>query len=196
MSRVAVNSIKAIPDSLAQASQNLDIIDPTVNTLDFIRYRNIVQNFVNTPHVYTGVNNRGSAVIINELTTSITTQRDNCKIMYNLFMSVETSHDQMFFLERVIGAGVVELGSGNPDGARAYGFSSGHYDNNIASTMSQIYHKFLDQPNVPAGTTITYRVRFYSGVVHNLWLNRTTSDTNNNSHERGSSTVILEEVRV
>jgi len=196
MSRLIVNSIKSEPDSISQALDNLSLANPLIANLDENRYTNIVQNFVNFPDAFPGTTSRVGTEITH-LRTTITTRTNNSKILYNLFLCCEVHWDTVFFIQRIIGGVTTEIGSGNPAGSSLYGFSAAHHDADNDSTLSQVTNKFLDQPNVPAGTSITYVLRFYAtSATYTLGLNRTLNAANSFNYERGSSVVILEELVV
>jgi hypothetical protein len=195
MSRLLVNVLKSVPDSLNQAIDNLSIINPLVTNLDGARYTNIVQNFVNLPYSFTGTTSRVGTEIT-PLNTTITTRTNNSKIFYNLFICYEMQENNVFFLQRIINGVVTEIGSGDASSLRGYGFTSATYDNNVDSTPAQSYLKFLDEPNVAAGTEINYVLRFYGNANHVLYLNRVANNADSFNYERGSSVVVLEEIVV
>jgi hypothetical protein len=196
MSRVLIKAIKDIPEAAELADINTTIAVAGLTNLTLKRYTNIVQNFINTTHVYPSTANR-PGTILDVLTTEITTQRSNSKILYNLVMSQEANENAAFYLERVIDGVATELGSGLPAGSRFYGFATPKYDvNDKNSTMLQVNFSFLDNPGVQAGTQISYRVRFYANFVNTLTINRTLGDLNQATYERASSSVILQEITV
>lgn len=194
MARLAVNTIKDIPDSLVQASNNIEIINPLVTNLDESRYTNIVQNLVNTPFSFTGTASRANATTITPLTTTIVTVKSNARIYISMFVSLETHWDNVFYVTSSVNGGTESELITKGLSARNFGFTSAQYDNNSDSTMGQISFKWVHETTSNAGDTITYRLRFYSGVAHSLWLNQTQNATNSAAYERASSVVILEEI--
>jgi hypothetical protein len=194
MSRLPVNYIKSVPDTLLQASNNIGIITPLVTNLDESRYTNIVQNLVNTPSSFTGTTSRASATTITPLTTSIVTVKSNARIYISMLVSLETHWDNVFYVTSSINGGPQSELITKGLSARSFGFTSAPYDNNNDSTMGQISFKWVHETTSNAGDTITYSLRFYSGAVLSLWLNQTQNATNSASYERGSSIVILEEI--
>lgn len=194
MTRIAVNSIKSIPDTLLQASDNIEIITPLVMNLDESKYTNIVQNLVNTPSSFSGTTSRAGATTITPLTTSIVTRKANARIYINMFVSLETHWDNVFYVTVSINGGPEAELITKGLSARSFGFTSAQYDNNSDSTMGQISFKWVHESTSSAGDTLTYRLRFYSGAVFGLWLNQTQNATDSFTFERATSVVILEEI--
>jgi hypothetical protein len=70
------------------------------------------------------------------------------------------------------------------------------YDAESGGTMSQINIQYIDTPNVPVGTVITYRLRSYDPyTAATLALNRTITDSDITYYERATSNVRLEEFK-
>lgn len=182
MTRTLLKTFKEIPETTE--------VTPILEQKGLIQ---ITQNFVPTPHAYGGTTSR-PGTIIGALDSSITTTYDNTSILYELSMSCEVHHDNVFVLQRIVNGVTTEIGSGLPAGGSAYGFAVSFYDNNQASTPERISFRYLDTPNVVAGSSILYRVRYYGAANHTLALNRTLSGTTNLAHERSSSVVLLTEL--
>lgn len=165
-----------------------------INTLDIEMEkakrgpRQVIQNHVKTAHAYSA----GSEIGV--LTTSITLEEDNSKVLYNLNISHEIHWDIVFVLQRRINSGGwTEIGSGNANSSNYTGFLNPVYDQNNDSTPQSQSKSYLDSPNASAGDTITYRI-FTRGGNYTLYLNRAQSGSSAGNYERASSSVILTEV--
>jgi len=194
MAREAVNFIKETPDELAVVSNAIAQANLDLNRIQKKGLVNIVQRFVPASSSITGTTSRTGA-LVTPLTTSITTAVANSRVCYDLTLGFELLHDNVFFIQRVIGSTITEIGSHDAASAqsRAYGFVTPSYDNDVASTLDQKGFKIFDTPNVPAGTVITYQIRFYGSAAHVLYLNRVAAANNAINYERCSSCVILTE---
>jgi hypothetical protein len=184
MTRELIKTIKDIPDT----SSYTEVLEKK----GLIK---VVQNFVPTPHTFAGTTVR-PGTIITPMLTSITTTFANTKIMYELSLSYELHHDNVFVLERVVNSDATEIASGNPAGSSAYGFAVSFYDNDYDSTPQRINFSYLDEPNVPADTVVSYRLRYYGSSTHTMALNRTINATTTVAYERSSSVVLLTELGV
>ena len=156
--------------------------------------RQVVQNFLSGVYLYGGTTSRSGATVISALTTSITVEEDNSDIEYNVNMSYELDHDNVFFLERQINGGSwVEIGSADAASNR-YGFFVSAYDQDVNSTPELASKSFLDSPNASVGDVVTYRLRYYGQNSYQLSINRTANSTGSANYERGSTSVILKEI--
>lgn len=158
---------------------------------------NVVQNFVPNNYNYNGSNTR-PGVEISALRTNITTTVDNSRILWRLYMVFEVHQDNVFVLQRVANGVTTEIGSGNPAGSSAYGFAVAPYSHggNNNSTPNFLDCVFLDEPNLPEGTNISYRIRRYGNNTGTFFLNRSANGRLDPAYERGSSSVILTEILV
>jgi hypothetical protein len=194
MDKKIIKIFKNNPETCQQA---LDSTNTVLDRIDTISKKGLLNYSVLTSTSllsYTGTTSR-PGTLIGGLTHSITTTVDNSYIVYDLNMFYEVFYNVVFVLQRVVGGITTEIASGNPSSLAAYGFAGAKYDHNDQdSTGSQTIYKFLDTPNVLAGTTVTYQVRFYGSGAHILYLNRTVNATNSYAYEDGISTVILTEV--
>lgn len=193
MARSVVNSIKSIPDTLLQAVDNVEIINPLVINLDNSKYTNVVQNLVDLPYSFGGTTVRASATTITPLTTTITCRKANARIYLTLFMSLETHWDNVFYITASVNGGPESELIPKTMSARNYGFASAPYDNNNDSTMGQMSFKWVHQSTTSAGDTLTYRVRFFGTAAYTVWLNQ-TQNAGASGLERASSVFILEEI--
>lgn len=195
MARELVKNIKETPDELAVVNNAVNQVNLDLNRIEKKGLLNIVQKFVPASSSITGTTGRTGA-LVTSLTTSITTTANNSKICYDLTLGFEMHHDNCFFIQRVIGGTITEIGSHNAvsAGARLYGFVTPTYDNDVATTLDQKGFKIIDSPNVVAGTTITYQIRFYGTAAHILYLNRVASSAADDiAYERCSSCVVITE---
>ena len=198
MDRTIVNVIKDVPtDEVNDVNNQVDYYNTELDRIERKGLINIVRNLVTASSTFGGTTSK-AGVIVTPLNTSIVTKANNSVICYDLTIGFEMHYDTVFFLERVIGASVTEIGSHNASlvGSRTYGFTSPTFDNDVASTLDQKAFKFVDTPNVPEGTTITYRLKFYGSSTHTLFLNRTAANSNATNYELCSSCVILTEYGV
>lgn len=202
MARELIKRIKDISDTVITTNSIISEGTEQFNIVSKKGLLNVVQNFVPGSALITGSSltnaNRSSAPEITQLRTSITTSANNSKIMYDLILRGESNQDVVFYIQRVVGVTVTEIGSSDASsaGSRPYGFASQRYDNEFTNTSSSLIFKFFDSPNVPSGTLVQYRVRFYnySGIApHSFALNGTLGTTDGVTFERVSSTLILSE---
>ena len=184
-----------MPKQLIKRINNLPLFTLKDNFLDIRGVLSYSQNLQVDPATYNGTTVRPGTEIT-ALTTSINTTVINSKIIYRLSMSYEVGHNNVFVLQRVVGASATEIASGNPAGTSAYGFAVAQYSHvgNTDSTPDRTEFIFMDEPNVPAGTLVTYRIRYYGTVANPFFLNRTANATTTVVYERSSSVVLLTEV--
>lgn len=198
MARSLVKTIKDISDVVVTTNSIITEGTQQFNVLSKKGLLGVVQNFVPGSAVIAGTTSRVGQEIT-ALRTSITTLADNSKIMFDLILNGECHHDVVFFIQRIVGSNITEIGSANATSAnlRMYGFASHRYDNNVDSTPSSLVFKFFDSPNVVSGTSVQYRVRFYTqNAAYSFNLNRTNNATNAVDYETVSSVVILSEYGV
>jgi hypothetical protein len=193
MVRTLIKTIKDIPDAVTVVNNAVNSSNLELNRIEKKGLLNIVQNFVPASSSFSGTTSRIGVVII-PLTTTIVTSANNSKICYDLTIGFEMHHDTSFFIQRIISGVITEIGSHDAAsaGARGYGFITPSFDADVNSTLDQKGFKFIDQPNVLAGTTITYQIRFY-GNNHAMYLNRVAGASNAINFERCSSCVLLTE---
>jgi hypothetical protein len=195
MARELVKSIKDISDVVTTTNSIISEATDQLNIVSKKGLLNVAQNFVPGSALIGGTTSRAGSEIT-ALRTSITTSANNSKIMLDLILSGECHHDVVFFIQRIVGSTVTEIASSDPTsvGSRIYGFASARYDNDTSSTPSSLIFKFLDSPNVPSGTSVQYRIRFYgTSATYTFALNRTLNSTNAADYETVSSTFILSE---
>jgi hypothetical protein len=194
MTKKIIKSFKNNPDSCQQALASTTSVLGRIDTISKKGLLNYVVRTSTSLLTYTGTTSRPGTLIA-DLSSTITTSVNNSYIVYDLNMFYEVFYDVVFVLLRTANGIVTEIASGNPSGAAAYGFAGAKYDhNNQDSTGSQTIYKFVDTPNVVAGTPITYQIRFYGSAAHVFHLNRTVNGTNSYAYEDGISTVILTEI--
>lgn len=195
MTKEIVKIIKSNPDEANLALQNTTSIIDRIEDISNKGILSTSKKFVSARSSYNGTTSP-TGVNISALNTSIITTADNSYILYDLCMFYETNHDAVFVLKRIINGVTSEIASGNPSGLAAYGFAPSKYDwGDTSTTGSQIIYKYLDNPNVPAGTTVSYQIRFYGGNGGQLALNGVFNASIDSFYaERGSSSVILREI--
>lgn len=154
----------------------------------------LVQNHVTAPYSYAYTTTRANAVEIACLTTSITTKRENSKIAIDAILGVEAYWNSVLFITRTVESVETEIGSAPGEGDRTYGMTAGSYDNNHASTPSMHPMQYIDEPEVPANTTITYKIKIYGGQASTIFINRTYEDYNSPGYERITSNIRLSEI--
>lgn len=150
-------------------------------------------------------NNSSNIYYITALNTTITTTQTNSKILISANIFGEA--DQVDNIISFVLSSSINSGTDTPiDTLRgpAYGdrgrvtaiMSVGYYGNDQDSTPSVTsFSNFVYEPNQASGTAITIKV----GVVNtqgtgNFYLNRTVTDTNSTSYEKGVSSLTLMEV--
>lgn len=194
MSKQIVKVISDNPASAQECLDNSNVFLSSVNSELRKGLLSISQNIVRGSYTYAGTSSR-TGTIIAILTTSITTTVNQSRILINLNINADTDINNIFFLERVVGATVTEIGSGTVNGVRRNGFATAPYDQDTSSTPDQIPFIFFDTPNQIAGTNVSYRIKFY-GNTQTLFLNRSLTDSDVPAHERTSSYMILTEVGI
>lgn len=145
---------------------------------------------------YTTSATRTSAVEISALTTTITTTQADSKVAIDIVMSAEADENTVYFLERVIGATVTEIGSATAEGVnRPYGMTGQGYDADKQTTVNQMIFQYIDSPAQASGTVISYRIKAYnkysSGTI--VHLNHSIRDSDATTEERLTSNVRLTE---
>jgi hypothetical protein len=197
MTKQVVKIISDNPSSAQECLNNSNVFLSSVNAELRRGVLGINQNIVRGSYIYTPTTTRVGTVI-DILTTSIVTSVNQSRILINLLISGDTQHNNTFFMERVVGQSVVDIGSGTQNQTRRYGFATAPYDQDTSSTPDQISFNFFDTPNQIAGTTIIYRIRFYNSTATgvNLFLNRSATDSDAGSMERTSSYMILTEIGI
>jgi len=140
---------------------------------------------------------------ITPITTNITTTAANSKILVSAGIGGEANHEDYhlaFRCGRVIGGSLSIIFKGADAGSRTTCLAmstQGYHDSDQNSTTS--YNSFanmLDSPSQASGTTITYKffVSSLGGNNANYYLNRTSGNTDTQSHERTFSYLTLMEV--
>jgi hypothetical protein len=143
-----------------------------------------------------GTANRSTAPVITGLKTSITTKRNNSKVLVEFNLSYDNdasgaAASGVFILERSPDDTTwTEIGSpADPGSATRYGIKASGYDADTAS-LSESRITYLDTPG-NAGTYY-YRLRWDSANTNALRINQTAGT--GASAERVTSTCILQEV--
>jgi len=142
---------------------------------------------------------------VSSLDTAITTSSANSKILINaqIFGEANTADYVVNFkIVKVIGGTESDITNGV--GATAGNrwcinqvMHVGWYDNDQSSTPIQnVFPGLLDSPNQSAGTAITYRLKaaIDEGSSKTLYINRSVTDSDIASMERGISYMTLMEV--
>ena len=140
---------------------------------------------------------------ITPITTNITTTAANSKILVSAGIGGEANHEDYhlaFRCGRVIGGSLSIIFKGADASSRTTCLAmstQGYHDSDQNSTTS--YNSFanmLDSPSQASGTTITYKffVSSLGGNSANYYLNRTSGNTDAQSHERTFSYLTLMEV--
>ena len=174
-------------------------INELINELNTSGIKQVVQTSFGGTAVYSLSTDRANPTRISDLDISLLTKKDNSNVLYTLNMAYECHHDVAFFLERSIDGGAwVEIGghTDNP-GFRLNGMFTSEFDGgngNVDSTLITNSIEFLDELNVPKGSTVSYRLNAYTDVAsRDLYLNRTLADTTV-ATERASSRTLLKEI--
>jgi len=136
------------------------------------------------------------------LDTFINTTRLDSKILITVNINYEaqnSSRDGVFLLYRKEGINntTIEIGmppapAGQP--LRPYGIAVGTYDADSGSTPQNVSFTYLD--TVSSITRYTYKLCWYNGVLNDFFVNTSTTATNANSYEVGTSRMILQEFPV
>lgn len=162
-------------------------------------YPAIASNHVVTrpASAFTFTPTRASSPAITDLNTTITTKRNNSKVlvMFNISGDSTNTENLVLILERSPdGTTWTEIGSpADPGSSRGYGIKMFNYDTS-GSTLNNCVINYLDTPG--AAGSYTYQIRGYSsqtGTNITFYLNQSGTFTGN-QHEAGTSTCILQEV--
>lgn len=142
---------------------------------------------------------------VSALDTAITSTEANSKFIFSAQVFAEINgqdNDFAYELARVVGGTETYFASGTGSiGSRARvtrNLTVGYFSNENSSTPSATnIASIVDSPNVAAGTAITYRINVRSTGGSPSWtfyLNRTVSDTDSDTYERGASWLTVMEV--
>ena len=137
-----------------------------------------------------------TATVISNLTVNITPSSTSSKILLLSTLMHEFStgdHEVMFHFMR--GATVIGANAAASPGNRIIGSSSafvgyGAVDN--GSTANGTYVQYIDSPATTS--EITYGLGVTALTTRTLYINRTVTDTDNGSYERGLSSIIAIEI--
>ena len=129
------------------------------------------------------------------VSASITPSATNSKILIQVCVFYESSnvsaHEYLWDIYR----DSTKLGSPKV-GSRGGGISAssmGFYHTDAASTPDTRYYQFVDSPS--STSAITYAAAYnFSGTSGSVYLNRTANDTDSAPHERGVSSIVLQEI--
>lgn len=145
------------------------------------------QTHYTTPQLYSSASDHN----ISGMDTTIIKQFDdtNVKITWNVMFEVDTS-GIAFYIKR----DGTEIGSAPTVESRTIGIAPVPYDGDNASTPGLISIDYIDEDSVAAGShTYSIHVR---GDTAQLAINRSISDADDSTCERGTSRCIVEELPV
>jgi len=135
---------------------------------------------------------------ISALSTNITPKSSSSKFLITVTICGEFSnsgqpYNSMFSISRTIGGTHTELVASST-GNRTAGIMTPtiSFQVNASSTMEAASYQYVDSPNTTS--QITYAPRVKSNTSNTFYLNRTVSDTNNADYERGTSTIVIQEI--
>tara|TARA_R100000234_G_scaffold118951_1_gene100595 strand:- start:38 stop:694 length:657 start_codon:yes stop_codon:yes gene_type:complete len=203
-------AIKGPASTTGNAALELTVPSTASDTLDSLKRAGNILQVVNTGVTSTSSLSLSSATTwytISSLDTVITTSGANSKILINaqIFGEVNTADYVVNFkIVKVIGGTESDITNGI--GATASNrwcinqvMHVGFYDNDQSSTPIQnVFAGLLDSPSQSAGTAITYRLKasINEGSSKTLYVNRSVTDNDDSSMERGISYITLMEVAV
>ena len=132
----------------------------------------------------------GTAHISATITPSSTSSR--ILIMSNVFFEPSANeHETLFTLFRD-STQLGSTGSGNRPGGMAM-IRIGHHNQDNDSTPDGATVQFIDSPS--STSAITYSLAFcHSSTSGTFYLNKSVSDTDSVAYERGTSSIILQEI--
>ena len=201
-------AIKGPASTTGNAALELTVPSTASDTLDSLKRAGNILQVVNTGVTSTSSLSLSSATTwytISSLDTVITTSGANSKILINaqIFGEVNTADYVVNFkIVKVIGGTESDITNGI--GATASNrwcinqvMHVGFYDNDQSSTPIQnVFAGLLDSPSQSAGTAITYRLKVAidEGSSKTFYVNRSVTDDDNSTMERGISYMTLMEV--
>lgn len=156
-------------------------------------YPAVASTIATTKQTYSTVSPhaRADAVTLSAVSTSITTKRNNSKVLVRFVLNYEANVSNGVF---ILFRGTTEIGS-NTDATpndRSYGIAP--VDATSSTVMSQTVIEYLDTPGTAGSYTYSVKA-YYRNNAFTMYLNSTSGDgTNDTSRERTSSTCILQEV--
>ena len=132
---------------------------------------------------------------ITGLSVTLTPASTNSKVLIfarvNFELNNTSNQDFLLNLKR----GSTFVGRPAADGVRTLGLqgmSQGHVAANADTTMDNSYFHFLDSPGT--ASSITYQLNMRNGFGSIMYVNRTVNDSNANTRERTTSSIIAMEV--
>ena len=183
-----VTGLSALPDSAMSAGSIIQVVNTGVTSTSTLSLSSATTWYT-----------------VSSLDTVITTSSANSKILINaqIFGEANTADYVVNFkIVKVIGGTESDITNGV--GATASNrwcinqvMHVGWYDNDQSSTPIQnVFAGLLDSPSQSAGTAITYRLKaaLSEGSSKTLYINRSVTDNDNSTMERGISYITLMEV--
>ena len=125
------------------------------------------------------------------ITPSTTSKRIKVTVRWNGEYSSTVNYDATFGIKR----DAIDIGNPAADGSRNVGIailSQGYWAADADSTPDSVMYSYIDSPATTSA--ITYHATYINVNAGTLYNQRSVNDSNNTSHERLTSTIILEEV--
>ena len=124
--------------------RNIDALIDKIGANSYVSQ--IVQNHVTDPYSYTGGGTLASPRELTCLTTSITTVKKESKIAIDAHICMETIYNSVLELYRVVDGIETKIGSPQQAGSRYFGITMLPYDNDQATTMSNVEIQYINTP--------------------------------------------------
>lgn len=125
------------------------------------------------------------------LSVSITPSSSSSKVLVMVHMAIGVSSSTAYNIGVKIVRTSTDLNLGDAAGSRI-SVTGGGASYNTNNGMGCYAHAYLDSPATTSA--ITYKVQFQSNDTNGVAINRSWSDSNSTSYERGSSSIIVMEV--
>ena len=138
----------------------------------------------------------GTDTAVTDLTVNITPTSTSSIIRIDAMLNgewntQEATYDNVWFFYRDT-TKLSHSAAGNRNVGIAMGTSLAYYSSDSASTPENISYSYFDAPS--STSQITYKVGVKQGNGYNWFINRTVSDTDNASYERGISLISATEI--
>ena len=138
----------------------------------------------------------GTDTAVTDLTVNITPTSTSSIIRIDAMLNgewntQEATYDNVWFFYRDT-TKLSHSAAGSRNVGIAMGTSLAYYSSDSASTPENISYSYFDTPS--STSQITYKVGVNQGNGYNWFINRTVSDTDNASYERGISFISATEI--
>ena len=171
------------------------ITDTSGNSIPYMKGSVLqVQYFQLTTSQTETISSANADQAISNFTVNITPKSSSSIIKLDAQIFFETAnavHSSLFFFFR----DSTKLAHSASSGSRKTGISVGslsYYADDADSTPDMVHMGYFDTPNTTSA--IAYKLGCIMSATNNLFINRTVTDTDNNSFERGTSYISATEI--